>query len=179
MYSRKDILPNYIEFDENQKRIGRFSWSQKPYNERIYFEPCFQLLKKNESGQIEKTQQVYLGEKEGERISAIRNTVIHDAENLGLVPVLEPNSDKDSNMEQELANCHAVYDVATYKKRRVCVTIKKYTVNKPPYIQIRLFTAKENEVLKQVAYVNYTLNEFKELAQVLGDFMFVENCNVQ
>ena len=179
LYSRKDILPNYIEFAKNQKRIGRFSWSQKPYNGKICFEPCFQLLKKNESGQFEKTQQVYLGEKEGERISAIRNTVIHDAENLGLVPVLEPYSDKDSTMEQELANCHAVYDVATYKKRRVCVTIKKYSVNKPPYIQIRLFTAKENEVLKQVAYVNYTLNEFKELAQVLGDFMFVENCNVQ
>ena len=179
MYSRKDNLPNYIEFAKNQKSIGRFSWSQKPYNRKTYFEPCFQLLKKNESGQIEKTQQVYLGEKEGERMSAIRNTVIHDAENLGLVPVLEPYSDKDSTMEQELANCHAVYDVATYKKRRVSVTIKKYSVNKPPYIQIRLFTAKENEVLKQVAYVNYTLNEFKELAQVLGDLMFVENCNVQ
>ena len=82
-------------------------------------------------------------------------------------------------MEQELANCHAVYDVETYKKRKVCVTIKKYSVNKPLYIQIRLFTAKENQVLKQVAYVNYTLNEFKELAQVLGDFIFVENCNDQ
>ena len=82
-------------------------------------------------------------------------------------------------MEQELANCHAVNDVATYKKRRVHVTVKKYSVNKPPYIQIRLNATKENEVLKQVAYVNYTLNEFKELAQVLGDFIIVENCNVQ
>ena len=97
------------------------------------------------------------------KISAIRNTVIHDAENLGLVPVLERYSDKDSTMDQKLANCHAVYDVAIYKMRRVCVTIKKYNVNKPPYIQIRLFTAKENEVLKQVAYVNYALNELKEL----------------
>ena len=122
---------------------------------------------------------MYLGEKEGERISAIRNTVIHDAENLGLVPVLESYSDKDSTMEQEFANCLAVYDVATYKVRRVCVKIQKYSVNKPPYIQIRLFTAKENEVLKQVDYVNYTLKEIKEFAQVLGDFMFVENCNVQ
>ena len=96
MYSRKDILLTYIEFAKNHKRVGRFSWSQKPYNGKIYFEPCFQLLKKNETGQIENTQQVYLGEKEGERISAKRNTVIHDAENLGLVPVLEPYSDKDS-----------------------------------------------------------------------------------
>ena len=139
------------------------------------------MLKKNESGQIEKTQPVYLGEKEGERISAIRKKgkEYHAAENLGLVPVLKPYSDKDSTMEQELANCHAVYDIATNKKRRGCATIKKYSVNKPAYIQIRLFTAKEIKVLKQVAYLNYSLNEFKELAQVLGDFMFVENCNVQ
>ena len=82
-------------------------------------------------------------------------------------------------MKKELANWHAVYDVAIYKKRRVCVTIKKYNVNKPPHIQIRLFAANENEVLKQVAYVNYTLNDFKEIAQVLGDFMFVMNCNVR
>ena len=61
-----------------------------------------------------KNQQVYLGEKEGEMISAIRNTVNHDSENLGLVPVLEPFCDKDSTMEQELANCHSMYDVAKY-----------------------------------------------------------------
>ena len=176
----KISFPTIMNLLRTKKKIGRFSWSQKPSNGKICFEPCFQLLKKNESGQIKKkTQQVYFGEKEGERISAIRNTVIHDAEILGLVPVLEPYSDKDSTMEQELANCHAVYDVATYKKRRMCVTIKKYSVNKPTYIQIRIFTANENEVLKQVAYVNYNLNEFKELYQVLGDFLFVESFNVQ
>ena len=82
-------------------------------------------------------------------------------------------------MDQEPANCNKVYDIATYNRRQVCVTIKKYNVNKPPYIQIRLFTAKENEAMKQVAYVNYTLDEFKELSQILGDFMFFESCNVQ
>ena len=82
-------------------------------------------------------------------------------------------------MEQELANCQAVYDIATYKKIRVCVTIKKYSVDKPTCIQIRLFTAKENEVLKQVAYVNYTLKEFKGLAQVLGDYVCREQqCSI-
>ena len=62
--------------------------------------------------------------------------------------------------------------------RRVFVTIKnrKYSVNKPPYIQIQLFTGKENEAMKQVVYVNYTLNEFKELSQILGDFMLADNC---
>ena len=44
------------------------------------------------------------------------------------------------------------------------------------HIQIRLFTAKENDAMKQIAYVNYTLNEFKVLFQILEDFMFVDNC---
>ena len=129
-------------------------------------------------GQFEKSQQVYLSEREGEAISAIRNTVIHDAENLGLVPIYEAKSGKESTMDQELDLCKRVYQLATYM-RRVCVTIKKYNVSKPPYNQIRLFTAKENEDLKQVAYVNYTLNEFKELSQIVGDFLFVDNCKPQ
>ena len=48
-----------------------------------------------------------------------------------------------------------------------------------PQIQILLFTAKCNEVLNQVAFAKSTLNEIKELTKVLGDYMFVENCNVQ
>ena len=82
-------------------------------------------------------------------------------------------------MDQELANCNKVFKIATYNRRKFCVTIKKYKVNEPPYIQIRLFIAKENEAMKQVAYVNYTLNEFKELSQILRAFLFVGNCNVQ
>ena len=82
-------------------------------------------------------------------------------------------------MDHEFANCNKVYDVATYNKRQFCVMIKKYNVNKSPIIQIRLFTAKENEAKKQVAYVNYTLNKFKELYQISGEFIFAENCNLQ
>ena len=82
----------------------------------IHFEDCFQLIKKNdELGQLEKRQQGYLGEKEGEAISAIRNNVVHDAEQVGLLPILELTPDKDSSMDQELANCTILYDIATYK----------------------------------------------------------------
>ena len=140
-------------------------------------EPCFQLLKIINLRQFEKSQHVYPSEKEEEAISAIRNSVIHDAETLGLVLIYESKSSEDSTMDQELDICNRVYEIATYNMRRVCVTTKKYSVNKPPYIQIRLFTAKkENEAMKQVAYVKYTLNEFKELSQILGDFMFVDTC---
>ena len=50
-------------------------------------------IKINDLGQFEKSQ-VYLIKKEGEAISAIRNSVIHDAENLGLVPIFEAKSGK-------------------------------------------------------------------------------------
>ena len=101
MYSRKDTSQNYIEFSKNQTRIGRFAWSEKSYKWKNYFEPCFRLFKKNELGQLEQRQQVHLGEKEAEAISAVRNTIIHDSENLGLVPILELTSDKESTMHQE------------------------------------------------------------------------------
>ena len=45
--------------------------------------------------------------------------------------------------------------------RSVCVTIKTYIVNEPHCIKIRLFTAKQNGDLKQVAYENFTFNERK------------------
>ena len=57
-------------------------------------------------GQFEKSQQFYFSEKQGEAISAIRNTVYHDAENLGLVLIYEAKSGKESTMDQELANCN-------------------------------------------------------------------------
>ena len=94
MYMRKVDSSNYIEFSKNQTRIVRFAWSQKSDKGKICFEPCFQLLKINDLGQFEKCQQVYLSENEGEAISAIRNTVIHDAENLGFVPIYEAKSGK-------------------------------------------------------------------------------------
>ena len=134
---------------------------------------CYQLHKINNLGPFEKSQQVYRSEKEGEAISAIRNIVIHDAEIFGLVPLYEAKSGKESTMDQELDICSILYEIATYNMRRVHVTIKKNSLNKPTYIQIRLFTAKEIEAMKQVAYVHYTLTEYKELSQIFGNIMFI------
>ena len=64
-------------------------------------------------------------------------------------------------MDQELGNCNKVYDIETYNRKQVCVTIKKYNVKMSPYFQIQLFPAKENEASKVFAYVKYTLKKFK------------------
>ena len=73
----------------------------------------------NDLGQFEKSQQVYLSKKEGEAKSAIRKTVLHDAENLELVPKYDAKSGKESIMDQELDICNRVYEIATYVMRRV------------------------------------------------------------
>ena len=90
MYSRKDNSPNYIEFSKNQTRIF---WFQKSYEGKLYFEPRFQLLKVNNLGQLEKSQQVDLSGKVGEALLGIRKTIIYEAENLGLVPIYEAKSE--------------------------------------------------------------------------------------
>ena len=121
MYSRKDTSPNYIEFSKKSNKNLEICLVPKILQGEICSEPCFQLFMKNELGQLESRQHVYLGEKEREAVSAIRNTVIHDAENVGHVPILELTSDKESTMDQELANCKKVYGIATYTRRQVCV----------------------------------------------------------
>ena len=64
MYSWKNIFSNYIELAKNQKRIGKFSWSQKPFNKKLYFELCFQLLKKMNRYKSRKPTRSILAKKE-------------------------------------------------------------------------------------------------------------------
>ena len=123
-----------------------------------------------------KSQQNYFSEKEWEAISAIRNTVIHDAENLGFVPIYEDKPGKESTMDQELDICKSVYEIATYNMWSMCVKSKRTMLTSLPTL---IFDSSLQKRMKQVAYVNYTLNEFKELSQILGDFIFVDNCKLQ
>ena len=64
-------------------------------------------------GHLEKAQQVYLGEKERERISAKRNTVIHEAKNIELDSTSEAKFGKESTMDQVHDICSRVYEIAT------------------------------------------------------------------
>ena len=98
--------------EQIKQELGDLLVPKNPTRGKFILNPAF-LYSKNELGQLEKRQQVSFGEK-GEATSAIRITVIHDAENLELVPILEVTSDKESTMDQELANCNKVLDIATY-----------------------------------------------------------------
>ena len=56
----------------------------------------------------------------------------HGAENLGIQPIYEANSGKESTMDQLIDICKRVCETTTCDIQRVCVTIKKYSVEKPP-----------------------------------------------
>ena len=96
---------------------------KNPTRGKFIFNPAFNYSKKNDLEQLEKDSESILVKKKEEATSAIRNTVTHDAENRGTLPILELTSDKESNVDQELANCNKKFDITSYNRRQVCVTI--------------------------------------------------------
>ena len=173
----KTIIPIILKIKKSSKNCETCSVPKNLPGESLFW-TLFSTVQENWVGIFRKSQLVYLGKKEREAISAIRITVIQDAESLGIVLILEVTSDKESTTDHELANCSNVFDIATYKRRQVCVTIKKYIVNKPPYIQIRLFTAKENEAIKQVACQLYFERFPKNVQFFMRLTLCLLRCNV-
>ena len=74
-------------------------------------------------------------------------------------------------MEEQLKLVHKVIDVVDCPNRRICVTLLRYKVDKPEtsYAQVRLFgPKKEEEKFQQIVYVNYKLDEFLYLLDVMN-----------
>ena len=166
-YSRKDTSPNYNEFSKNQTRIGRFARSQNPTRKIFIMNPAFNYSRKMSWDNSKRYIKPFLEKKKEKQIrqsEILLFTMLRTLDSFLYWNSLLTRSQLWIRILPTATKCRA----ATYNRRQVCVTIKKNNVNKPPFIQIRLFTAQEN--------VNYTLNIFKKLSQILGDFMYVENC---
>ena len=75
------------------------------------------------------------------------------------------------NMEEQLKVVHKVIDVVDCPNRRICVTLLRYKANNPEtsYAQVRPFgRKKEEENFQQIVYVNYKLDEFVYLLDVIN-----------
>ena len=75
------------------------------------------------------------------------------------------------DMDEQVKLAHKVVDVAGRADRKICVTLLLYNVDKPEisYAQVRLFAKKkEDEKFQQVVYVNYELEEFTYLLDVMN-----------
>ena len=74
-------------------------------------------------------------------------------------------------MEEQLKLVHRVIDVMDCPNRRICVTLLRYKADNPEtsYAQVRLFRRKkEEEKFQQIVYVNYKLDEFISLHDVMN-----------
>ncbi len=75
------------------------------------------------------------------------------------------------DMEEQLKLTHKVVDVVDRPLRKICVTMLRYNVEKPEtsYVQVRLFgRKKDEEKFNQIVYVNYKLDEFIYLLDVMN-----------
>ena len=103
----------------------------------------------------------------------LRNRLVNAAESFAreenLTPVLIPTMSID--MDEQLKLAHKVVDVVDLTNREIFVTLLRYNVDKPEsfYAQVRLFARKkEDEKFQQVVYVNYKLEEFIYLLDVMN-----------
>ena len=114
-----------------------------------------------------------MGEVDFKHFMRLRNQLVNAAENFAreenLMPVLIPTMSKDMDEQPKLA--HKVGDVVDRANRKICATLLRFNVDKPQssYAQIRLFARKkEDEKFQQVVYVNYQLEEFIYLLDVMN-----------
>ena len=90
-------------------------------------------------------------------------------------------------MDEENKLAHKVVDVVARPYRKGCVTLLRYNVDKleSSYSQVRFFARnKEDEKFQQLVYVNYKLEEFIYLLDVMNSLYdkTITNepiCNVQ
>ena len=86
-----------------------------------------------------------------------------------MLPVLQSTLSKD--MEEQLKLVHKVIDGVDCPNRKFCVKLLRYKVDNPEtsYAQVCLFGRKnEEEKFQQIVYVNYRLDEFVCLLDVIN-----------
>ena len=82
MHSRKNLVPIVLSFQKIIQELGDLPGPNNFTRGKFTLKPTSKYSKNWNSA----TQKVHLGKKEEKATSACKNTVIHDAENLGLVP---------------------------------------------------------------------------------------------
>ena len=75
------------------------------------------------------------------------------------------------DIDEQLKLSHKVFDVVDRANRSICVTLLRYNVDKSQssYAQVRLFARKkEDQKFQQAVYVNYKLENFTYLFDVMN-----------
>ena len=173
-----DSVPFYIDFGSHPNRFGRFTVSQIFRNGQNYSEPTFQVFKKDKCGTFEKYQQLRIGDYEFKKFCLLKNDLLNGD---WIIRENPAQFERNPKMEDVLQQCHKAREISIGKNRRLYVTFIQYVQDNTAsvYVQIRLFCRKESNEFKQVTYVSYKMEEFKELIENLKDFSNIEQCTFQ
>ena len=162
---------DYVDFRNCQDRFGRFSWSK---NDSNYLDIKLKVFKRDDkNAELRLRQNLLMGEADFNQFIRQRNQLVVAADNFlreeNLSPVLQSTVSKD--MEEQLKLVHKVIDVVDCPNRKICVTLLRYKVDNPEtsFAQVLLFGRKnEEEKCRQIVYVNYKLDEFIYLLDVMN-----------
>ena len=162
---------DYVDFGKSKDRFGRFSWSK---NDSNYLDINLKVFnREDKNAEFRLRQNLSMGEADFNQFIRQRNQLVVAGDNFlreeKLSPILQSTLCKD--MEEQLKLFHKVIDVVDCPNRRICVNLLRYKVDNPDtsYAQVRLFgRTTEEEKLQQIVYVNYRLDEFVYLLDVMN-----------
>ena len=162
---------DYVDFGKSSDSFGRFAWTKNDSNYLDFKQKVFKREDKN--AEFWPRQNLSVGGADFNQFIRQRNQLVVAADNFlreqNLSPVLQSTLSKD--MEEQLKLVHKMIDLVDRPNRRVCVTLLRYKVDNPEtsYAQVRLFgRKKEEEKFQQFVYVNYRLDEFVYLHDVMN-----------
>ena len=171
---------DYVDFGKCQDRFGRFSGTR---NDSNYLDIKLKVFKREDKNAEFRLRQVLsIREADFNQFIRQRNQLVVAADNFlkeqNLSPSLQSTLSRD--MEEQLMFVHKVIDVVDRPNRKICVTLLRYKVDNPEtsYAQARLFGRKnEEEKFQQVVCVNYKLDEFVYLLDVVNSVYDKRNAN--
>ena len=162
---------DYVDFGNSSDTFGQFSWTK---NDSNYLDIKLKVFKREDkNAEFRLRQNLSMGEADFNQFIRQRNQLVVAADNFlreqNLLPVLQSTLSKD--IEEQLKLVDKVIDVVDCPNRRICVTLLRYKLDNPEtsYAQVRLFgRKKEEERFQQIKYVNYKLEEFVYLLDVMN-----------
>ena len=167
----KMACTDYVDFGKCQDRLGQISWSK---NDSNYLDIKLKVFKREDkNAEFRLRQNLSMGEADFNQFTRQRNQLVVAADNFlteeNFPPVLQSALSKD--MEDQLKLVHKVIDVVDRSNRKICVTMLRYKVDYPETssAEVRLLGRKnEEEKFQQIVYVNYKLEEFIYLLDVMN-----------
>ena len=162
---------DYVDFGKCQDRFGRFSWTK---NDSNYLDIKLKVFKREDkNAEFRLRQNLSMGEADFNQFIRHRNQLVVAADNFlreeNLSPVLQSTLSKD--MEEQLKLVHKVIDVVDRPNRRICVTLPAIQGGQTRHLlcsSSSIRTKDGEEKFQQIVYVNYKLDEFIYLLDVMN-----------